>query len=78
MKPPAKHKPRESWTVEETLQHMRDGTEPVSPEFADYVRDAAEAAGLAVEDLGLPPEPIAERDPESLTVEDHIERQRNR
>lgn len=78
MKPPPKHKDRDDWTMDEVVAHMQTGAEPVSDDYADYVRDLAAAGGLAAEDLGLPAESVTAQDPENLTVEDLIERQRNR
>jgi hypothetical protein len=52
--PPERHKSRESWTVEETVEHQRTGTVPETDQYRDYVRQVHEDAGLE------PPEGTAE------------------
>jgi hypothetical protein len=76
-KPPDKYlTDREAWSVEDHVRHQQTGVLPLNPAFADYVRDVAEAAELAPADLGLPAPPVEDRDPETLSVAEHVERLR--
>lgn len=83
MKPPRKHKPVDELSVEEHVARHRGEPAPMTDEFRDYVLDVAEAAGLAAEDLGLQQqqqsgEHITAAEVETLSVEDLVERRRNR
>jgi hypothetical protein len=70
-KPPTKHKKRDDWTVEETVEYQRSSRKPLTQEYKDYVRKVHEDAGLDV------PAEItdAESTPiEEMTPDDHFKR----
>lgn len=73
MSAPSRRKAREDWTAAEHAAHMRTGAEPVSDEFAAYVRQTLAAADLDVADVA--PD-LADLAVEDMTVADHLQRLR--
>ena len=72
-KPPVKHKPAETWTPAEILEHKRTGREPLTAEWRSYITTVAEAAGLTPDDLGLDRNG-SDKPIEDMTPRDHFER----